>query len=383
MAEQRERDPGCAADARKVPSMPARRVVLQAGGTALMSALLVPLAGCGSSSPRATDVDDVELRGPDRPTPRAHFLSDAERAALAALVDRLIPAGLQPGAAAAGCEEAIDALLAAFLTDPPLIYAGGPFSDRSDGARNDFERFIPLDGYEELAWRIVIEGSQGRPEREFNGPVRGLQEIYREGLARLDQRAAQLATGVLPSGIGGLLRDFLDDTPLSTVLELLNRLTGTEVFADLPPLLRDLIVVDPTDETVQTLVDVAFPNTLDGMYGPPEYGGNRDLVGWTSTGSDGDVQPRGYTDSEVIHRDVPGVFDAFLPPSFGGTDTGGPSALDVGSKLDAPLPPLLIAAGESLAAAIMGAEGSLAGLRSRLAPMAALRPEWTWRDDNA
>jgi hypothetical protein len=35
------------------------------------------------------------------------------------------------------------------------------------------------------------------------------------------------------------------------------------------------------------------------MYGPPEYGGNRDLAGWRSIGFEGDVQPRGWTDAEV------------------------------------------------------------------------------------
>ena len=45
-----------------------------------------------------------------------------------------------------------------------------------------FHRLSPLD---ELAWRMRLEGSQGRPEREFNGPVVGLQERYREGLAAL------------------------------------------------------------------------------------------------------------------------------------------------------------------------------------------------------
>ena len=53
------------------PRMPQRRVVLKAGGTALMGAWL--LSGCESSQP----VDD-RLRGPDRPTPRARFLTDAE-----------------------------------------------------------------------------------------------------------------------------------------------------------------------------------------------------------------------------------------------------------------------------------------------------------------
>ena len=33
------------------------------------------------------------------------------------------------------------------------------------------------------------------------------------------------------------------------------------------------------DPDVAALVDVAFPHTLEFMYGAPEYGGNRDLVG--------------------------------------------------------------------------------------------------------
>jgi len=35
------------------------------------------------------------------------------------------------------------------------------------------------------------------------------------------------------------------------------------------------------------------------MYGPPEYGGNRSLVGWGYTRWQGDLQPRGSTDAEV------------------------------------------------------------------------------------
>ncbi|HET8960052.1 hypothetical protein, partial [Nocardioides sp.] len=45
--------------------------------------------------------------------------------------------------------------------------------------------------------------------------------------------------------------------------------------------------------------DLAVPHTLQFMYGAPEYGGNRDLVGWTTTDFEGDVQPRGYTDEQV------------------------------------------------------------------------------------
>ena len=49
-----------------------------------------------------------------------------------------------------------------------------------------FEEFLPLSRVEELAWRTRIEGSRGIAEREWNGPVRGWQEIYREGIAALD-----------------------------------------------------------------------------------------------------------------------------------------------------------------------------------------------------
>ena len=85
--------------------------------------------------------------------------------------------------------QAIDLLLAAFDSTPPLIHAGGPFSNRAGSHRDDFAHFVALDRQAELGWRIRLEGSRGMPEREFAGPVTGLQEIYRGGLAHLDQRS--------------------------------------------------------------------------------------------------------------------------------------------------------------------------------------------------
>ena len=97
------------------------------------------------------------------------------------------------------------------------------------------------------------EGSQGQPEREFNGPVVGLQQRYREGLAALGADFAK---------VDGK--------------EQRRRLRDGEEFLDL-----------------------LWEHCCEGMYGAPEYGGNRDGIGWSYIGVVGDVQPRGYSDAEV------------------------------------------------------------------------------------
>jgi hypothetical protein len=197
------------------------------------------------------------------------FLTAHELDTLRAVAGRFIPGppdDPDPGAVEAGAAEAIDLFLAAFALDPPLIHAGGPFSNRAGATHDDFADFVPLDRLAELGWRIRLEGSQGKPEREFTGPVVGLQEVYRTGLAHLDQRA------------GGS-------------------------FAMLPGPAQDLILRDQTDPAVQGFVGTALPDVLDATYGPPEYGGNRNLVGWTVNHWDGDAQPRGYTPEQVSEPD--------------------------------------------------------------------------------
>jgi hypothetical protein len=110
-----------------------------------------------------------------------------------------------------------------------------------------------LSALDELAWRMRIEGSQELTEREFNGPVVGLQETYRRGLAALG-----------------------DDFTGADEAEQRRRLRADGEFC-------------------ATL----YGHCCEGMYGAPEYGGNRDGVGWSYLGREGDVQPRGYTDEEV------------------------------------------------------------------------------------
>jgi hypothetical protein len=184
------------------------------------------------------------------------YFTDDEHRILDAACDRLIPPlDEHPGASALGAAEYIDTLLGAFTFDPPRIWAGGPFSGRAGGDAQ-FEQFFPLSRVEAVAWRTRIEGSQGIPAREFNGPVVGWQQQYRDGIAAL----------------------------------------GTD-FAD----------QDGDEQDRRLDADPAFKHALykhacEGCYGAPEYGGNRDLAGWRAIQFAGDVQPRGYTDEEVSGR---------------------------------------------------------------------------------
>ena len=173
------------------------------------------------------------------------FFDDDEYAVIEAACERLIPADSDPGATDAGVADYVDGLLGAFAVDPPRIWAVTPRGQ-------EFHALSPVD---ELSWRTRIEGSLGIPEREFNGPVTGLQQRYRDGLAAL----------------------------------------GTD-FASLPPEEQDRRLHDRANRAFVTLL---YDHACEGMYGAPAYGGNRGLAGWQFIDFAGDVQPVGYPDHEV------------------------------------------------------------------------------------
>jgi hypothetical protein len=171
------------------------------------------------------------------------FLTEHEYDVVRELADQLLPPHAEfVGAGAAGTADYVDRTLGAFNVDPPRIWAGGPYSGRY-GGEPGFGAFLSLSRVEELAWRTRIEGSRGIPEREWNGPVRGWQEVYRDGIAAL----------------------------------------GDDLDLDAQPELKQLL----------------FEHACEASYGAPEYGGNRDLAGWIAIGYAGDVQPRGWSDAEV------------------------------------------------------------------------------------
>jgi len=177
----------------------------------------------------------------------AVWFDEHDHETIAAASDRVIP-----GARAAGVADYLDRFLGAFTFDSPRIWAGGPFSGRH-GGEPSFDQWLTLRAIDELAWRIRLEGSNGDPAREINGPVVGLQERYRDGLEAL----------------------------------------GPD-FADVP--------VDEQDRRLDAMPAfkaLLYAHCCEGMYGDPVYGGNQHLVGWQTIDFPGDAQPRGYTDEEV------------------------------------------------------------------------------------
>lgn len=240
-----------------------RREFIQVG-LAGGAVLLVPIgvAGCGAKE---------DTRGPETPAPEGppgesgRFFDAHAYETLQAATGVIIPEDEDPGARSACVADYIDFLLGAFQVDPPRIYAAGPFSGRH-GGENGFSTYLPLSRVKEIAWRTYIEGSRGLPEREFNGPVTGLQEIYTKGLEELDKLARESAQAD---------------------------------FKDLAPPQQEEILKRADPAFVATLYD----HTVEGMYAAPEYGGNRDLVGWKYIRYEGDRQPIGYTRKEVEEPD--------------------------------------------------------------------------------
>jgi len=234
-------------------AVPRRRVIKAAGLGGL--AMFVPselLAACSSTS--SGQPEDTFL-----------VFDEHEAAVVEEATARLIPGPLEdaseaghPGAREAKVTRYIDRMLGALTSEPPSIFAGGPFSDRAGWRVDDMARFLHLTPAQVKGWAERLSA---------------LRAQYREGVETLDKLA------------GG---DFA-------------RLSGDRM--------DDILAQDP--DGFMTLL---FSHAIEGMYSVPEYGGNADLVGWREISWVGDRQPRGFTDAQVTLSDGP---DVYVPSGIG------------------------------------------------------------------
>jgi hypothetical protein len=223
-----------------------RRVVIGAIPVAVASAAVLGVEGCTSSS--SSSVSPRSLRF--FTAHQAAVVEDATARIAPGPADDPDEAG-HPGAREADVTGYIDSMLAqlgALDEAAPLIFAGGPWSNRHTSGPDLMARFVMLDPVARIAWRKRLQG---------------WQEQYRTGIAALDKLA------------GG------DFTKASHARQ-------------------DKILAS---SSASTFMSVLYEHTIEGLYSAPEYGGNRDLAGWKDIAFPGDIQPRGYTPDEVTGSD--------------------------------------------------------------------------------
>jgi hypothetical protein len=206
--------------------------------------------------------------------PAAHFFSPEQRAVIEQLGAAVVPDDDTVGALGADAVEYIDRTLAMFDSTVPTIYRSGPFSGRTPypdhdtgGPSKDFPKdafldVLPPNRMQELSFRIEILGSASVANGDINDPIvpatPGLQALYRDAVMALDAFALQ--QGAADFGALG------DDQKIAA-------------FATTDPTFRDAFLA----------------HVAEGMFGAPEYGGNRDGQAWRDYFYDGDSQPLGHT----------------------------------------------------------------------------------------
>jgi len=179
------------------------------------------------------------------------FLTPHQARVLDAATSRLIPGPEDsllgrgsPGAHEANVVGFLDTMLSAFSFSPPMVHAGGPWSNRAGGTQDFMAEFVPLDRAQTYGWQQRIAD---------------YREQYTNGIALLDQQA------------GG-------------------------DFSEVSKVRQDFIL---GHGKALSFTHLLFGHTIEAIYAVPEYGGNANLVGWQDIKFPGDSQPRGYTDAEV------------------------------------------------------------------------------------
>ncbi len=233
-----------------IPGVP-RRAVIGVIPVAVASAAVLGAEGCTSSSGSASPVTFRFFTSHE-----AAVVEDATARIAPGPADDPAEAG-HPGAREANVTGYIDSMLGVLGTldsAAPLVFAGGPWSNRHTSGPDLMARFMTLDPVARIAWRRRLQA---------------WQQQYRQGVATLDKLA------------GG---DF-------------TKASHAE---------QDKILAGSGASSFTSLL---FEHTIEGLYAVPEYGGNRGLAGWKDIGYPGDSQPRGYTPDEVSRSDGPDPVD--------------------------------------------------------------------------
>ncbi len=185
--------------------------------------------------------------------------SDRERAVIEAAAARIVPSDEGPGAREAGVIEYIEGLLATDDVD----------ADISPREKKEYANF-------------VLGSMGGRTEEQqaalfkLNGLGSRHRQAYRAGVVELDRLAAGLRSGADFCGLDGAGQD------------------------------QVLSILDDRNDRFFTLL---LTHTMEGFYGHPRHGGNKDRAGWQVLGYPGPSFPHG-------NESPYGWYDANVPDEF-------------------------------------------------------------------
>ncbi|HEV7275254.1 MAG TPA: gluconate 2-dehydrogenase subunit 3 family protein [Devosiaceae bacterium] len=210
-----------------------RRDLFKTAGVAGIAAVVPPALGQQPEILAPPEANDAPAHQPDNLAAAdvLFFFNDEEARFIEAVVERLIPADPRwPGAAEAGVLYYIDHQLASAYGAGGRMYLRGPWVPDAAPEQGYQLRFSPA-------------------------------ELYRIGI---EEARAQIrdTTG----------SEFWDLTPAAMDSALKDLETGRTQLPSLP---------------AAVFFETLLANTIEGFFGDPAYGGNRDMVGWRMVGFPG------------------------------------------------------------------------------------------------
>jgi gluconate 2-dehydrogenase gamma chain len=191
---------------------------------------------------------------PSKTSDLPRFLSDEQRAVVAAMMARIIPSDDGPGAAEAGT---ID-FLERYLSGVDFIYA------KPDGSG-----FESLTGRRRAAWTQRVEAVR----RKY---VEGIREVERVSEARFGRGFAGLSEADQDEVLRQLERNGTGGATAAG--DAGDDLSGASIEIELQ--------MSRQDEEFD-FFPLVITHTRQGFYSDPIYGGNRDHVGWKTIGFPG------------------------------------------------------------------------------------------------
>lgn len=198
------------------------------------------------------------MDGNDQAAKRKVF-TERQRATIEAATERIIPADRDPGALEAGVINYIERILA--------------FDDNDEA--------VPREEVRSIA-NFYLGSTTGRTEEQQNALFKiqgfGIQarQLYLDGVLELDK----------------LSQDQF----------------GVEGFCSLQLSQKDRVLT-VLEERASPFFSLLVRHTMEGFYGDPRHGGNKDRVGWTLLGFSGPRFPDGY-------QPPLGSYDVHVPNNF-------------------------------------------------------------------